>query len=264
VKKYLGLFKNHLASAVEYRSNLIGTLIVEIIALGNIIILWVAIFRTNTQVGSYTFPEAILYYLLVPLTGFFTQVYVSDTLSWQIRNGSISSQLIKPYKIWLSVFTDVIAQKLVYLTIALPIYLAAIYFIYPQGLDLFEFGNVLIFLAIVTCSFVLHFFMDLSITWLAFWLDDVWAFRHIKQIFFKIMGGVGFPFDLLPSFWQLIFNRLPFKFFYYVPISYLLKRRSIDFLPYDLLQILLWMVLFIIIGSFLWKKGLKKYGAYGN
>jgi ABC-2 type transport system permease protein len=119
-------------------------------------------------------------------------------------------------------------------------------------------------LFISMCAIALHFALDLAIAHLAFWVVDTWAFQHLKNITFSMVGGFNFPYDILSKNVRIIFEFLPFKFFYYTPISYILGIRSgVTALTQDLLQMILWTMLFIVIASLLWKKGLQKYGAYG-
>jgi ABC-2 type transport system permease protein len=118
--------------------------------------------------------------------------------------------------------------------------------------------------AIISGGFLMHFFLDLSIGWLAFWIDDVWSFEHFKGITFGILAGVSFPFEFLPGNIQWLFNFLPFKFLYYTPISYVLGKRGLEELGGDLLSISLWAVGFSVLSWLLWRRGLRKYEAFGN
>lgn len=265
MKKYLGLFKNFFASAIEYRAYLIGLMILELISLGSTVILWFAVYSSNNEVGGYNFNDAILYYLAVPFIGSITQVFISDKLSKEIRQGILSNYLLKPYRVWLGAFVDVIANKINYLMLILPIYVGVVLFYFAKTGQGFNINNLLTGVLVALAAFLMHFVLDLMITWLSFWTHDIWCFVHVKNIIFSIFGGVSFPFDFLSAGLRSVFEFLPFKYLFYIPISYMLgKRAGIEVLLRDLGGMLAWTLLFILIGAFLWEKGLKKYESFGN
>lgn len=265
MNKYSGLFKNYLATSLEYRANIIGSFIFEVLGIVGIFIFWVAIFRTYNHVANYDINKTVLYYFFVPLAGSISTVYISDKFGEEIKNGFFSNYLLKPNKVWLNAISYAFAFKVNYLTIVLPLYFfIMVIFIIVKHISFITLPNLFIGLSIASGAFLMHCLLDLAICWLAFWVDDVWAFKHFKYIVFALFGGISFPLDFLPFKIKLLFEALPFKFLYYVPVSYFLGIRRIDNLVADLLIILLWSLLFMSIGSLLLRAGLKKYGAFGN
>lgn len=265
MKKYLQFFKTSLSTSLEYRANLVGLFFQHILSIVQIVILWVAIFRTNDNVNGFTFENAILYFICVPFIGIITRVNVSDILSEEIRLGVLSNNLIRPFSIWFSKLIETITDKFHNLITLTPIYLVifVLYFLNVDN-DKITLAGIISSLFIASCAIFLHFALDMAIAHLAFWVVDTWAFQHLKNITFTMIGGQNFPYDILSRNLRVVFEFLPFKFFYYTPISYLLGLRSgIHAISQDILQMTLWTMFFIVIASILWKKGLQKYGAYG-
>jgi ABC-2 type transport system permease protein len=265
VKKYWSLFSNYFISDLEYRANLIGGIIVELISTFGILFLWLSVFRTNNLVGGYTLNQALLYYLLVPTVGVFTQVYISNNLPYEIRLGQFSRYLLKPYNIWISAFVSTIASKINQILMIMPVIVSiVVVFSLITRSFIFNLNSLIVALVVIFFAIILHFFLDLTITWTAFWFDDVWSFQHLKLILFSVLGGVSFPFDFLPMSWRSIFNFLPFKFFYYIPTSYLTGKRELTHLFPDIITIIIWSLIFLCFAIYFWKRGIKKYGAYGG
>ena len=265
MRKYLMLFQNYYATNLEYRTNLITLILWELIGIGTVAILWLSIYRTNSEIGGLNFSHTISYYLLVPLLGFITHVHDSNRLGREIRKGQLSSQLIKPYKIWFASLMYTIAEKINFLTFIFPLYILILIWLNNYfEVGLFTVNSIFTALIIAILGFILHYVIDLSLTWLTFWVDEIWAFRHFKNVVLGILGGVSFPFDFVPQQFRNIIELFPFKFLYYIPISYLLQNRSPSHLLPDLLEIIIWTTAISLIAWKLWQKGIKKYGAYGN
>jgi len=265
VDKYLTLLRGRLAAGLQYRTNIIGQLILDLQGLASVILLWTLIFSERSSVAGFSFGDSLLYFLLVPVVGALTGVYISEELGYEIRRGVLSANLLKPINIFAEAFTRALASKFNSLIITIPVY-TAIFFFFIAGMHLVAVtaGQVLIAILMTVSGFLLHFTIDITVAWLAFWVGDVWAFKHLKRIVYLVFGGLIFPLDFVQGGARWIFEFLPFKFLYYVPAAYLLGRRSPGEFGGDMLGITLWSCLFLFIGWVLWKKGLVTYEAYGG
>jgi ABC-2 type transport system permease protein len=264
MKKYIGVFKNYFSSAIIYRSNLISLLLMEIIKTGVVIVIWFSVFQSKDSLGGYTLGDSILYYLLVPLIGFITQVDLSIKLGEEIREGYFSNYLLKPYSFSIFSFFRVLGDKLNSLLIIVPLYFSIFLLLSKVfALSVFSVKSILLLIVLLGGGLMMSFLMDYAISLAVFWMDDIWSFEHFKRIAVGIMGGLSFPFEFLPDLLQQIFHLLPFKFFYYIPISYFLGKRTIDSLVGDLIMLICWFLFFLLITKLFWIKGLKRYEAFG-
>jgi ABC-2 type transport system permease protein len=265
MQKYLGLFRNYFSVSLEYRSNIVGLVIHELVSMGVIVTLWLAVYKTEESIGGYSMSQTILYYILVPFVGFITAVKLSDRLGREIKDGLLSSYLMKPYHLWIVSFIRTSADKMYTLLILIPIYLVILFFVlgvFQQ--ELVTWPALVWGMVMALCAYVLHFFLDFGIAGLAFWTDDVWSFKHFKSIVFGLLGGVSFPFEFLPENLRAILEQLPFKYLYYVPLSYITGGRAVDALTQDIVVLGFWVVVTILFAGIVWRRGVNKYGAYGG
>lgn len=263
--KYFSLFKTHLALALEYRSYLVGILISDLISFSSIFVLWLSVFRDQSNVGGLTFSDTVLYYLLVPLVGFFTQVNMAESVASEIRYGNLSTHLLKPQRIWFQYIVRWVAAKVNALIIIAPLYaivLIAIKYVFQS--QYLTITLLIVALCIAAFAFLFSILTDLFFAWMAFWLDDIWWFKHFKLIVFGILAGASFPFEFLPNALRIIVEILPFKFMYYIPIQYLIGNRSISMLVIDFIQLGLWSLVVYLAARILWDRGINKYESYGN
>jgi ABC-2 type transport system permease protein len=263
MKKYIQLFKNRFSQGLAYRTDHVTITLLVIISAISSLILWLAIFKTTKSINGYGFAETLKYYLLIPIVGSITNI--STETARNIKQGKYSNELLKPYKIIPAQFFIIAAKKSSYLMTSLLFYIAfiilgMIYF------DLkFNFIGISLGFMIALGAFVLHFFIDLTISWIAFWMDEVWSLTHFKSILFFVFGGLSFPLDFLPENLKNLFNLLPFKYLYYIPISYIKGNNlnMFDFI-FNIAELALWCFMFYILSKIVLKFGLKKYGAFGN
>lgn len=262
--KYLALFRSNLSNSLEYRGALVTWILVEIVSLISAIFLWTAAFRTNSQIGPYFHSQILLYYFLIPVIGSITSVFVSETLPKKIKDGSISNEILKPYNFSLAFFINHTAIKLIQLTLKIPIYFIVGVLLFSAFKFSLDLVNLSFALLIALFSYLLYFILDFTISLTAFWMDDTWALNLLRFVAMLIFGGLSFPLDLIPSSWRFIFQLLPFHLVYYFPVGVAMDKFSPSAIAGNFLQLLAWLIFFSLLSFYLWSKGIKKYGAYGQ
>lgn len=264
MRKYWVLFKSNLSASLEYRGALFTWILVELVGLTSAIFIWLAVFRTNTDVGNYDFNKIISYFILVPVIGSFTSIFVSEHLPKRIKDGQISTDLLKPYSIASANLINQFSIKLTQMTIKLPVYLVVVVLLGRYFRLAFDYRFGLLALVICVFAYLLHFFIDLSLSYTSFWFDDVWSLSLLKTVALMVFGGQTFPLDLVPAGLRGLFTFLPFRFIYFFPVK--VAQGDITFieLVINLGQLFLWMFAFYLLSRLLWKRGVRKYSAYGN
>ncbi len=258
------MFKTHLLVAIEYRSNVIGKLVLQLVGLASVGILFISIFANQKEIAGLSLNDTFYYYLLIPIIGMITGIGMAEPIGDEIREGVLSNHLLKPQHIWLQYITRWLAAKVSTLLVILPIYVViglTAYLLIP-GINFVPL--ILFSLPLAITAYFLNMFIDLAFAWLAFWLDTLWWVQHLKLFLFGIFAGASFPLDFFPATLRKIADFLPFKFFYYVPIQYALQKSNVNNLTRDLLTITIWFVVVYLAALFLWRKGINKYEAFGN
>ncbi|HOZ03687.1 MAG TPA: ABC-2 family transporter protein [Candidatus Woesebacteria bacterium] len=264
IRKYLTFAKLNCLSNMEFRSALFVWFLVELLSLVSSVFIWLAIFRSQQTVGGYDQQGIILYYLLVPIIGMISSVHISEDLPNKIKLGEISSQLVKPYHLATGFFAMNIGTRITQILIKIPFFISICLVL--QYFTNIRLSPLYIFLGLFIAFFglIIHFLIDFSISAVAFWSDDVWYLSHLKFILLMVFGGLTFPLDLLPTQLASIFNLLPFKYIYYVPVKVATGSIGLTELAPELGLFSFWLVVFAVLTHFLWKMGIRRYGAYGN
>ena len=105
-----------------------------------------------------------------------------------------------------------------------------------------------LFIGLITALFVRFFFS----VWV-FWTDRSWA---ISRLYYQFFAFATKPDTMYPkAIRYIILTALPFGFIGSVPARALLQGLK----PIEYIHISLVLIIFLILDSFLWKKGLKRY-----
>jgi ABC-2 type transport system permease protein len=230
--------------------------------------LWRTIYAGSDSAGAhsgFTQAQMIFYYLLVAVVDVFTAVNEDD---WQIaadiREGNISQFLLKPVDyLWyrLSLFCS---GRLAFISmaavpLAVFIFCYRQYFLPPPGglaFSLFLFSLVL--------TALLQFFISYAMAMLAFWLLEISTLIFILFAFEYLASGHLFPLDVLPPALKQILFLTPFPYQLYFPIQIYMGKVAGGELWRGLAMQFLWVLATYGFARFMWRRGIKKYAAFGG
>src|ERR1019366_7326478 len=99
---------------------------------------------------------------------------------------------------------------------------------------------------------------------LAFWLLEISTFIFILFAFEYLASGHLFPLDILPPVLKQILFLTPFPYQMYFPISVYLGKAAGAELWRGLIIQFLWVIAAYVFARFMWRRGIKKYSAFGG
>jgi ABC-2 type transport system permease protein len=268
MKKYWHVLNVGIQNNLTYRFNFLARAIFGLVPLLATLSVWRTIYSGNapgSEVGTYTFPEMISYYLLVTVVDALTAVNEDD---WQIaadiKDGNISQFLLKPIDYLLYRLCLFVAGRLSYMAVAaIPLVL----FILSLHHDFMLPANgttLILFLLSVTMTALLQFFMSYAMALLAFWVLEVSTFIFILFALEYIASGHLFPLDILPQGFAQILSFTPFPYQMYFPIALYMGKISGTRLVQGLLVQASWVGLAYGFAVFMWQRGIRKYSAVGG
>jgi ABC-2 type transport system permease protein len=111
---------------------------------------------------------------------------------------------------------------------------------------------------------VLGFFFEAAIGMIGFWFLEVSSFLYVINTLNFFVSGHMFPLDLLEPPWPQILKVLPFQYLAYFPAAVILGKIHGPDLVVGLLVQLTWAIGLMLLAIWLYRRGLRRYSAYGG
>jgi ABC-2 type transport system permease protein len=268
MKKYFHVINVGLQNNLQYRVNYLTRTLFSFIPLFAMISLWRTIYANQNgthEHSSYGSAQMVFYYILVAVVDVFTAVNEDD---WQIaadiREGNISQFLLKPvdylwYRLCLFFSGRIAFISMASIPLAIFIFCFRHYFVAPASLT-----ALIVFPFSLLLTALLQFFISYAMAMLAFWLLEISTLIFILFAFEYLASGHLFPLDLLPPplYHALLFTPFPYQLF--LPIAIYMGKISGPNLIFGLLVQLVWVLLTYAFARFMWRRGVKKYSAFGG
>jgi ABC-2 type transport system permease protein len=269
VTKYWTTFKVGLSERLVYRFNFFAGVFVNFLPLVTQFFLWSAVFATRDDepIAGYTLSSMMAYYMLIHVARSFSSMpQLARTTATEIRDGELNKYLIRPIDYMGYTLSLRVAHKLCYYLMAsLPFAVVFTWLIYSgyfapwPGWETFFYFALSLAMAF-TIGFLLHMMFGL----IGFWFLEVNTFLFLYFMVAYFFSGHMIPLDLLPPWLKGIVMNLPFKYEAYFPVTVYLGRYSSEELMVEFGVEALWILGLLIIVKTLYRRGLKRYGAYGG
>ncbi len=257
MKKYYMIFKNNLSMTLAYKWNVLASFLIQLIPLFTSIFIWNGVYDSGGGPALYSKDEMILYLILTVIISTIFTAGPAFRLAGMIRNGTLSSLLIKPISIRKENFFGSLGKNVLKIIIVL------ISLLICTVSRIIEVPNALIGLLLLGLSYIMYFNLLSCISLLGFWLIQMWPLRVIYNAVYMFFGGLVFPLSLLGKKLFTLIKYNPFSLVGYFITETFLARVGIVEIYFCLLANLIWILFFRLVYSLGWKHALKKYEGMG-
>jgi ABC-2 type transport system permease protein len=239
------------------------------------VFLWTAVFAATSRpdIAGYSRNDIIAYYLLTMVTRAFSSMPgLAGGISRSIRDGSIKKYLVQPVDYVAFLLAARVAHKLVYYAVAI-LPFAAVFWLcrgyFPPAPDA---ATIAAFLASLVLSFLLGFFMEATLGMLGFWVLETSSIVFAYMLVQYLLSGHMFPIDMLAGIPTGIggvsvadvVRWLPFEFTAYFPAAVWLGKVQGAALVRGLAIEAAWVVIMAVACRLAWRRGTRRYAAYGG
>jgi ABC-2 type transport system permease protein len=266
MKKYLYNFVLILKSSFHYRFNTVMGLFFENINILITIIFWILIFKSSSSkiLRSYNINDIITYFVIGSI---FRKFIITDsgwTYLFRIKNGMLSSQLLRPYNISIMTYCNNLSETITKVIPNILFVLAVSPFIavyLTWNMSMVNFLFIILFLIISTITSHLVWSM---LGYLSFWTEESNAIMWSFMVLFNLVSGMFIPLDFFPGWGVKILEVLPTSAWGYLPVKIYLGKCAFMELLFLLIVHVLWCLVLILLQKLLWTKGTRKYSSIGG
>ncbi len=257
---YLELFIVTIKRYFVYRLSFILWRVRMFIGLIIIFFLWNAVFDKNQQFATYSKGALLSYILYVNVIATLVLGTRTADIAANINDGTIINYLLKPISFFRYFAMEDVADKLLNLVFALfEVWLLMVVFKPPIAVPS-NFLAGFIFLINGVC---ISFFINLMLSFVAFWTTETWAARFVYLMIIGFVSGSFFPLDLFPQWIYQILLLTPFPYLFYLPAKTLLGHTD-KLILWEYFFSFFWVFVAWRLAKLMWKLGNKSFSFWGK
>ena len=230
------------------------------------VFIWKAAYG-NGVVGSSTsiigLQGMVTYSVIAVVLASIFQMEVQDTIYHQVREGNIAMDLLRPIPLLGKYFaSDVgnISSSLVNKALPLLVLAALLFGVQPPP----SIGAFGVFLISALLSFFILWLMSALVGLVAFWVAELGNMGMVKDAIVRILSGSFVPLWFFPESVQRVSAWLPFQYTYQTPIGIYVGATTIRAGWLAISIQALWVVLFFLLLSWVWKYAKSKVMIQGG
>lgn len=255
------LFKVSFAEAVAYRAEMLVWVLSTTMPLV-MYLLWSAVAR-EAPVGRFGQKEFLAYFLAAFIVRQLTGTWAAWQMNFEIRQGTLSMKLLRPVHVLLTYATENLAVIPMRLVVSVPAAVATLVFVGSQFLP-HPPVMWLLFLLSLAGGWLTAFLIGISIGTLALFTKSSLKVMDAYLAASFVFSGYLIPVELFPQATREVVNFLPFRFTIGLPVELLTSRHSLG----EALSLLgrqwSWVVFLLLLTQFMWRRGLRRFEAYGG
>ncbi len=261
---YFGTVLLYFRSIANYRIEIIARILRGLIAPLATVILWEVIYATSKTTVINGFPSSqifIYFFLTSALARIFPVVDVTIDMQSDIKSGDIATSLMRPMSYPILQFAASFGDPLVdfaCLTLASFILVCAILGFIPAPV------HVALFAIEIMLGFVLTWLLFFSIGCLAAYFVNIFGIMNVMLWVFNVLGGRLIPLTVFPTAIGSVLQLLPFGSVFYLPVVTLDGFASFSYIASGIAVTMIWIVIFFVMSSVIWRFSREKVMASGG
>lgn len=262
VRAFPTLLKVGFSEAVAYRAEMLVWVLATTMPLV-MLALWSAVAR-EAPIGRFGQSEFTAYFLADFIVRQLTGSWASWQLSFEVRSGSLSMRLLRPIHPLIAYATEQMAALPMRVVVAIPVAAVGLWLVGAKLLPHSVLGWALWLFALFG-AWLITLLANLAIGCLALFMESSTKVMDVWVALFFVFSGYLIPVELFPTGLRTVTNWLPFRYQIGLPVELLTSGYAhlSDTVPFFLRQ-WMWVALLLGLTMFIWRKGLKRFGAYGG
>jgi len=260
---YRVLIRLEFLRMLAYRSTYLTGIFNYTIQIGAYFFLWEAIYENQDRLGGMGREEMLTYVIIAWVARSFYFNNLDRTLSDEIRDGQVATELIRPYSYQWSKLSRSLGEalfRLLFFTIPGAVF---IYVLRPYGLPAGWMAGLLFGFSLLG-SFLINSQLNLIVGYMAFFTLSTSGLLRAKRVVIDLLSGLILPISFYPAWAQEVIRYLPFQAVSYLPnMIYLGKIKGVEALKALTYQTM-WFLALFLAGHLIWRLAVRKLTIQGG
>jgi ABC-2 type transport system permease protein len=260
-RAYPTLLRVGLSEAVAYRAEFIVWMLATTMPLVMLAIM--TAMARDAPVGRFDQPGFIAYYLVTLVVRQLTGAWIAWDMNREIKEGTLALRLLKPIHPLAGYSADSLAALPMRALISLPLSVTVLVLSSRDHLT-HDPVVVLIFLASLMGAWLLNFAVSATIGTLGLFIESSLEVWELWFGVYMLLSGYLIPLELFPHWAERLARMLPFAYLQAFPVETLTGRNSRGAALAGLGAQLAWASAAWLLLMFLWRRGQRRFAAYGG
>lgn len=184
-------------------------------------------------------------------------------INHKIQDGSIANEFLRPVNLKLRILAENIGETLYCFVFQCIPNIIIVFMVYqfelPQSLLSF-----VLFIVSLILGYLILWSMSFIVQMSSFFIINVWSVSTIKDVFINVLAGVYLPVWFFPDWLKTIIAFTPFDSIFYLPIEFYFGRLNQSQILFSFAKQIFWIVVLMLIGELLYRKGKRKLIVQGG
>lgn len=259
---YRAQLKKSLLIQFQYRVAMMIWMLDIVISPVIYMVVWSSVARSSAgSVGGYTPSDFAAYYIVLMIAMHVTQIWHMWEYEYNIREGILSSKLLRPIH---PIHEDVaqnISYKLLMLTVLVPTVIV-LTLVFQPTLNT-PLWAALAFLPALALGAAVSFLAGWTLAMAAFWTTRIFAINQLYFVAVFFFSGQLAPLDIMPDYVQRLANLLPFRWMLGFPVELFQGRLTPESALTGLMVQGVWIGALLVVIRFVWRAAMRRYSAVG-
>ena len=255
------IVKTSFSEAVAYRAEFLIWMLSNTMPL-IMLALWSAVAR-EAPVGRFGQKEFVAYFLATFIVRQLTSSWVAWQMNFEVRQGTLALRLLRPIHPMLTFAVENLAAQPLRLVVALP--MAAVW-LGTVGAGQLPRDPALwvAFVVAVLGGWLMTFLANFAIGCLAFHMESSIKMMDVWLSLYFVFSGYLFPVELFPPALKAVTAWLPFRYIIGLPVELITSAHDRPAAAALLLGQWIWVAVMLAGTILLWRRGLRRFSAYGG
>lgn len=261
LRKWWAAFVIYFQDGLAYRASGLIWVMTDVTTAVTMPLVWSSA-SGGRSIGGFSGADFVLYYLSMLMMGCFITSHMMWDLANDIKEGNFSTSLLRPIGIYEITFFRNLAWRILRSCIFFPIFLILL-FAYRGFLIHSEMHIDGLFLVALIGGHVVSFFFMMMMSAVALFVEEVYSIFELQYVPLLFLSGQLFPVTLMPTWALKLAHILPFYYTTGVPTEILVGRLSGSDAMSAIGGQVFWIVFCLLLGRYLWNRGLRQYSGVG-